>query len=150
MTERRRCRRRRPCLRCDVCLELLLLLALTRPGAVGCVPSKRSIICLLCAPRCSLLCFATFSRGTQRIKIRTLCTRIRIRIRSSSSSSSSIRVQLRVAAAASSGSGRPPWSVPPLPLLFNGSYFVIIYVALGVVADVSGPLTLALPSFWQP
>lgn len=48
MTERRRCRR--PCLRCDVCLELLLLLALTRPGAVGCVPSKRSIICLLCAP----------------------------------------------------------------------------------------------------
>lgn len=143
MTERRRCR---PCLRCDVCLEFLLL-PLTRPGAMGCVPSKRSIICLLCAPRCSLLCFATFSRGTQRIKIRTLCTRIRIRIRSSSSS---IRVQLRVAAAASNGSGRPPWSFPPLPLRFNGSYFVIIYVALGVVADVSGPLTLALPSFWQP
>lgn len=98
------------------------------------------------APRCSLLCFATFSRGTQRIKIRTLCTRIRIRIRSSNSSSS-IRVQLRVAAAASSGIEGPVVLPPPLPLRFNGSYFVIIYVALGVVADVSGPLTLALPSF---
>lgn len=106
MTEHRR-PRRRPCLRCDVCLKLRL--PLTRPEAVGCVPSKRSIICLLCAPRCSLLCFATFSRGTQRIKIRTLCTGIRIR-------SSSIRVQLRVAAAAaSSGSGRPPWSFSPPP-----------------------------------
>lgn len=138
MTEHRR-PRRRPCLRCDVCLKLRL--PLTRPEAVGCVPSKRSIICLLCAPRCSLLCFATFSRGTQRIKIRTLCTGIRIR-------SSSIRVQLRVAAAAaSSASGRPPWSFSPPPSRFNGSYFVIIYVALGVVADVSGPLTLALASF---
>lgn len=33
----------------------------------------------------------------------------------------------------------------PLPHpWFNGSYFVIIYVALGVVADVSAPLRLRL------
>lgn len=116
-------------------------------GLGGFVLSKRSIICLLCASCCSLLCFATFSRHPEH-KIRTLCIRVRFLTLPLRFQPPPMPFRLTVLPYGSSRGSQDPVVLGPLPgSVVNGSYFVIIYVALGVVADASA---LTLPSATSP